>query len=199
MAATQRIASARSPALTIRHAVAGAPHRAEAEAFIAEVFRRSYDAEVTAFAPNLMVIESPIGIASAVGWRGAGDDKLFLETYLDRPIEHEIGVLAGHAVRRELIAEVGNLAADHPGSSVDVIIHLASHLDALGFEWVTFTATRQLIRIFQRLGLPPLALAPADPRRLGDDAARWGRYYESEPIVVAGRIRLALDRMPSHG
>ena len=32
---------------------------------------------------------------------------------------------------------------------------------------------------------------------LGSAAADWGSYYESVPIVVAGRIRLALERFGS--
>ena len=45
----------------------------------------------------------------------------------------------------------------------------------------------------------PLALAPADPDRLGADAADWGSYYDSRPIVVAGRIALALEMVKRHG
>ena len=59
---------------------------------------------------------------------------------------------------------------------------------------MVFTATRELISIFNRLGLPLLALAPADPARLGEAASTWGRYYDTQPVVVAGRIRMALER-----
>jgi hypothetical protein len=74
---------------------------------------------------------------------------------------------------------------------------LAAQLDRLGYEWVVFTATRELISIFNRLGLPLLALAPADPARLGEAAGSWGRYYDTQPVVVAGRIRMALERSRS--
>nr|WP_265944445.1 thermostable hemolysin [Dechloromonas sp. A34] len=57
-----------------------------------------------------------------------------------------------------------------------------------------FTATGELIRIFAKLGLPLLALAPADPARLGSEAGAWGSYYETAPVVVAGRIRWAFER-----
>jgi len=60
---------------------------------------------------------------------------------------------------------------------------------------VTFTATRELIGIFSRIGLPLLALRQADPACLRDQAGQWGDYYDQEPVVVAGRIRLALERM----
>ena len=109
-------------------------------------------------------------------------------------IVDENGLPTGQAVPRNRIVEVGNLAAERPGSSVDLILLLAAHLDLLGFEWVVFTATRELIGIFRKLGLAPLALAPADPERLGARAGAWGRYYDNAPVVVAGRIRLALEK-----
>lgn len=199
MTAIQRVASFRQQQPTVRHTVAGSPRRAEGEAFIADIFRRHYGAEVRSFAPNLMLFERGGDVAAAVGWRGAGDEKLFLESYLDTPIETAVARLAGQPVRREKIVEVGNLAADMPGGSVEVIVELAAHLHRLGYEWVVFTATSKLIGIFQRLGLPPLALAPADPARLGERAREWGSYYASGPVVVAGRIGFALERIHAHG
>lgn len=194
-----RDAQAREAALTARHTVVGAPRRYEGEAFIADIFRRHYGARVASFAPNLMLLERDGEIAAAAGWRSAASEQLFLENYLDQPIEAVVSRLAGHPVERERIVEVGNLAAEIRGGSVDIILHLAAHLSRLGYEWVTFTATSKLIGIFQRLGLPPLALAPADPQRLGAQAADWGTYYASNPVVVAGRIRLALERSGTHG
>ena len=199
MAAIQKIVQTRPRLPTVRHTIAGTPQRGVAETFIAEVVCRHYGAKVKAFAPNLMLLEDHGRIMATAGWRCAGEDRLFLETYLDEPIEAAVARLAGQAVRREAIVEVGNLAADRPGGSVDVILNLARHPDQLGYEWVVFTATRELIGIFRRLGLPPLALALADPARLGPDAADWGSYYDSEPVVVAGRIRLALDMVKRHG
>lgn len=194
MGAIQHVFQARNRGAAIRHTVVGAPRRAEAEAFIAEVFREHYAAELRSFAPNLMLLERGERILAAAGWRGADGERLFLERYLDGPVEEAVERLAGHPVRRARIVEVGNLAVDQRGASVDVILGLASHLDQLGYEWVVFTATSELIRIFRRLGLPPLALASADPGRLGEQADDWGSYYDNGPVVVAGRIRLALER-----
>ncbi|MFU8894862.1 MAG: thermostable hemolysin [Gammaproteobacteria bacterium] len=194
LGAIQRVIRTRHPGLAVTHAAMGSPRRAEGEAFIAGIFRRRYAAELHAFAPNLVLLEAGERICAAAGWRCAGAAPLFLETYLDRPVEAAIGHVAGHPVPRERIVEVGNLASDQPGGSIDVILAMARHLDGLGYEWVVFTATRELIGIFRRLGLPPLALASADPDRLGAGADDWGSYYASEPVVVAGRIRLALER-----
>lgn len=197
--ALQRIQSRPRHQPVVRHAVAGHPRRAAAEDFIRDVFRRRYEAEVPGFAPNLMLLEQAPRIVAAAGWRGAEFEALMLEQYLDEPIEHAISRLAGQPVPRGRIVEVGNLAAERPGGSVAVILALAAHLDQLGFEWVVFTATSELIGIFRRLDLPPLALAPADPQRLGAQAQAWGRYYDTRPVVVAGRLRLALEKGGARG
>lgn len=198
-AALQRRFHRLSHGPSVSHVVAGHPRRHALETFIRNTFRQAYAADVPAFAPNLMLLEEHSRSLAAVGWRSAAEEALFLESYLDAPIEHEIGRLAGQVVPRERIVEVGNLAAARPGSSVDLILLLAAHLDLLGFEWVVFTATSELISIFRRLGLPLLALAQANPERLGDEALAWGRYYDTRPVVVAGRIRMALDKGGERG
>ena len=65
---------------------------------------------------------------------------------------------------------------------------LARHLHRLGYEWVVFTATRELRNTFTRLGLNPLVIAAADPAHLADGGANWGSYYANEPIVMAGKV-----------
>ena len=184
-------------ALAMRHSVVGTPGRAGAERFIAATFRARYGATVCSFAPNLVALEHHGEIYAAAGWRCAADEALFLEAYLDDPVEGLLARMAGHAVARHGIVEVGHLSSVRRGGSVDVIAGLSRHLARLGFEWVVFTATAELISIFSRLSLPLLALAPADPSRLGDAACDWGTYYDSRPVVVAGPIRLALPR--AHG
>lgn len=181
------------------HTVAGTPRHAAAEAFVTKVFRDHYQAAPQNFTPNFVVLERDEQILAAAGWRCAADERLFLESYLDRPVETLVSGLAGHPVSRARIVEVGHLAVTQRGGSVDVILTLAAHLDRLGYEWVVFTATQELIGIFRRLQLPPLALAPADPERLGPQADAWGSYYASHPVVVAGRIRLALDKAHNGG
>lgn len=188
----------RTDAVATTHVGPDSSRRQEAQAFIRDVFARHYGARVSAFAPNLLLLENCERITAAVGWRAAAIEPLFLEHYFDAPIEAAMAQRAAQPVRRSRIVEVCNLAADRPGSSPHVILALASHLDRLGYEWVVFTATQELVRILTRLGLPLLALAPADPSRLGDAAGEWGRYYDTQPVVVAGKIRLGLERAGRH-
>ncbi|WP_246167768.1 thermostable hemolysin [Propionivibrio limicola] len=174
---------------------ANSPRRAEAEGFIREIFRHHHAAHVRSFAPNLMLLEREQHVVAAAGWRAAADEPLFLERYLDEPIEKLMERLTGLPFPRARLVEVGHLASDKPGGSLHVILTLARHLHAAGYEWVVFTATHELVRIFTKLGLPLLALAKADPSRLGEEAQDWGRYYDTRPVVVAGRIRHALEKI----
>ncbi|MBI5328979.1 MAG: thermostable hemolysin [Betaproteobacteria bacterium] len=185
-----RRATAPSPQIC-RAVPADAPLRTECEDFIRNVFARRYDARVTRFAPDLYALEQHGQVCAAAGWRGAHSGPLFLERYLDESAEALISRLAGHAVERRRIAEVGNLAATLPGAGMRLILNLAGELDRQGYEWVIFTATQELIGLFAKLGLPPLALTSADPARLGGEAQEWGRYYDTRPVVVAGRVRKA--------
>jgi hypothetical protein len=195
MAATANLLARRAAATqAMRHTLVGTPGRASAERFIAATFRTRYGATICSFAPNLVALERHGEIYAAAGWRCAGDEPLFLETYLDDPIEALLEHTMGQAVARRGIVEVGHLSSVRRGGTVDVISGLSRHLSRLGFEWVVFTATAELISIFSRLSLPLLALAPADPARLGDACCDWGSYYDTRPVVVAGPIRLALQR-----
>lgn len=186
---------ARASRISATHLEAQSSRRAEAENFIRTVFKNRYAAQIKSFAPSLMMLEQDDRIVAATGWRGADAEPLFLERYLDAPIESVMEKLTGQQLERQRIVEVGNLASEKAGGSLQVILNLSRHLDKSGYEWVVFTATQELIGIFTKLGLPLLALAKADPARLGSEASDWGSYYDTQPIVVTGRIRVALDRM----
>ena len=188
---------ARASFVSATHLDSESPRRPEAEEFIRNVFRQRYAAQISAFAPSLLMLETDGRIVAATGWRGADAEPLFLERYLDAPIEGVMEKLTGQQLERQRIVEVGNLASEKAGGSLQIILNLARYLDKLGYEWVVFTATQELIGIFAKLGLPLLALAKADPARLGNEAGDWGSYYDTQPGVVTGRIRVALERMGS--
>lgn len=198
-AVLQKLSATRPPGLEAIHASSASRDRGRIEAYIRQRFLDVYQARVGRLAPNLLLLQREGQTVAAAGWRGADGEGLFLETYLDQPIEQQVARLTGRPVERRRIVEVGHLVAEKPGGSVHVICTLARHLDRLGYEWVVFTATRELLGIFSRLGLHLLALAAADPVHLGDAAQDWGRYYDTQPVVVAGRIRQALERLDTHG
>lgn len=169
------------------------PSRAQFEEFIAARFGRAYGARVAHFLPHLLGVRDGLGRwQGAAGYGAAEGARLFLEQYLEHPVEQALAEKLGRPLARHGIVEVGNLAAVSAGMARLLIPQLARHLHRLGYRWVVFTATRALRNSFLRLGLRPLPLAPADPARLPDGGASWGAYYEQEPMVMAGKIALGL-------
>ncbi len=173
---------------------AGMGERPEIEAFIRNGFDRAYRARITRFMPRLMALRRDSGLAAACGLRSAAAEPLFLEVYLDRPIEDALAAASGHPLSRNSIIEVGNLVVARAGEARRLIIHLTNHLAAAGADWVVFTAVPALRNSFTRLGIPLLLLAAADSTRL-DAAARadWGDYYADGPMVTAVNVGAAFN------
>jgi hypothetical protein len=163
--------------------------RADLEGFIARRFERAYGATLTHFLPHLLGLHDAQGRwQAAVGYAGAAEAPLFLEQYLDAPVEHVLAHTLERHVAREKVVEVGNLAAVRAGLARVLIPALATRLRQHGFEIAVFTATRELRNAFERIRLGPLVLAPADPARLRGGAAAWGSYYAHAPTVMGGWI-----------
>lgn len=168
----------------------GHTRRAEAEDFIEAAYARTFGGKIREHYPTLIgVIGSDGAIESAVGLRFADDGPLFLEQYLDEPVELALTRAFGVPVTRTAVAEIGNLAADDHRASARLFVQLAAYLLRQGRTLAVATATRQLRRRFHRIGLTTEPLAPARPDRLGSDAQDWGRYYGRDPEVLAGVVR----------
>lgn len=178
------------PPVGLRLAPATSPERRRAlEHFIRERFAVHYGARVRHFMPCLLGLDAADGtLVGAVGLRAAEGQALFLERYLDLPIEQVLAARFGRAIARRQIVEVGNFAAAGAGAARQMIVALTEWLAALGFRWVVFTGTRALVNSFGRLGLPLQALGAAEPQRLGAEARDWGSYYDTRPMVMVGEI-----------
>lgn len=165
------------------------PRRACLQHFIAEVYLRRYGAHIVHFAQELIGFQGESGQwLAAAGYTPAADAPLFVQQYLDVPVADAIAARVGVPVTRVQVAEAGNLAAVSPGAARDMIAHLAAVLHSMQLGWVVLTCTRTLLNSFVRLGLAPIALAHANPRRLPDCGKSWGSYYRTDPIVVAADV-----------
>jgi hypothetical protein len=189
-----------SAPLCLTRALPQDPQRAAFEAFIQQRFRIAHGADIRHFMPQLFGVSQANGELCAVaGVRLASDEPLFLERYLDHPIEPLISAAAAQPVDRRAIAEVGNLAASDTGSARLSIIAITWLLAMAGLEWVAFTGNIGLVNSFHRLGLKPVTLCAADPQRLGDERHHWGSYYESQPWVHVGNIRAGFIHLRNMG
>lgn len=171
--------------------------RAVVERFISGTFAQAYGASVQSFMPRLFRINAKNGeLLAAFGVRSAEKGSLFLEQYLDRPVEQEIRERSGVLPARNRIVEIGNLAAIYPGAVRWMIVAMTVMLYEEGYEWVTFTGTSSLRNGFNRLGLHPVEICPANIERLdASEQGRWGTYYDTQPAVMFGNIRQGFQAM----
>lgn len=167
------------------------PERLAVENFIAQVFEKTYGAQVTHFAQVLLGLRGKDGEwQAAFGYTPATQSRLFVENYGGGSVEQQISNKLDTLVKRDQVVEVGNLASSSVGAARLLIALATQYLYEAGFTWVTFTATRSLLNSFSRLDLRPILLATADPARLPDQGRSWGSYYEKNPQIMAGSILL---------
>lgn len=171
------------------------PERAAVESFIHHVYARRYGAQVRHFAPVLVFLRDATGIIAAAGYREAHESPLFLERYLDAPVETLLAAGSSAPPTRQSIVEVGHLAATRAGEGRRLILMLGVHLARQEFQWVVSTLTHELRLLFLRIGVTPLTLGVAHPAALGDEAVHWGSYYEHSPLVLAGHLPQAMRRL----
>jgi hypothetical protein len=164
--------------------------RGKIESFIRECFAAAHNSQITNFMPRLLSLRSRHGeLIAAFGLRAALEKQLFLETYLDQPIEQVLQARLGIGVRREEVIEVGNLSALYPGVARWLIVVITAMLHDEGYKWVVFTGTSTVRNGFHRLGLRPFELGEATPERLPlHERDNWGSYYKQGPTVMAGDI-----------
>lgn len=170
------------------------PERAQVEASVTEKFQSAWQARVTHFLPRLLSMHCMGSCSAVAGIRPASSGPLFLETYLDQPVEQILAGAAQQTVLRKDVVEIGNLVASQRGASHILFLIMTATLHRAGYKWLVFTATRPLRNNLLKLGFPMLTLASATPERLSEsEREEWGTYYQSEPLVMAGSLDAAMQ------
>nr|WP_298687798.1 thermostable hemolysin [uncultured Dongia sp.] len=166
------------------------PERQATERLIRNRFRKSFGADLHTLMPRLFTMTDNSGeLVCAFGLREAAKEPLYMEQYLDHPVEDVIAKISQRRVARSHVIEVGNLVA-MPGNARSMIVTLTRYLYHADFQWVVFTGVAAVRAAFFRLGLQPVTLAAAVPDRLDPaDLAKWGDYFAAAPQVMAGDIR----------
>jgi hypothetical protein len=167
----------------------GDPARSEIEGFISAVFKRAHGADITHFMPQLVALRDQNGVLmAAFGWKKASDGPLFLEQYLDEPIETLISNILHKNISRSQITKIGNLAVANPRNAGILIAHVIQHSLDMGIEWCVATAHHSLQNGLIKAGRDVYPLFNADKARLSqEEQAKWGTYYKHMPQVVAIR------------
>lgn len=165
----------------------GTKDRAEVERFISDIFHEAYGAKIRRFKPCLMSLRDRDNrLVAACGFRSAALEPLFLETYLDRPIEAVLSESTGLPVRRNDIIEVGNFSVTEPGMARYLIAAIIAQLHATSNQWAVFTAVPMVRNAFIKMDLTPVIIDNPDKSRLSEEEqAEWGSYYEQKPQIMA--------------
>jgi hypothetical protein len=170
--------------------------RKAAEQLIERCYARRYGALITAHYPDLLSVHAADGSAlAAAGYRSAAGEALYLEVYLDRPVEEELAQAFRRPVARSEIVEIGSLASRSRAASIRLFDRLAQRLQSSSFRYAVVTATTGLRQTLDGLGLAVLDLGAAEPLRLPDQGRAWGSYYETCPRIIAGDIRGNAERI----
>ena len=163
--------------------------RPELEAFVRAAFARSHAASIHSFMPSLLGFRDGAGkLRGVLGLRAAASGPLYLEQYLDLPVEAAIAAATGRTLRRADVVEIGNLAAGNCRSAVRMVAQLPAFLLEHDYRWIVFTATRTVRQILLGFGAPLVELARASGERVAGGVDAWGGYYDHDPRVFAGYL-----------
>ena len=184
------------PEISVQLFDAGHSERDSVEGFIRTVFQQTYQAEVNHFLPLLISMQRKGKVEAALGIAAASEHTpLFLECYLDSPIEQMLAEQRQRPISRNKIVEVGNLAAVPPGAARYLFIALTAYLKGAGIDWAVFTAVPRVVNSFAKMDITLQTLAKADIERLPEPRDNWGRYYDNAPQVVVAEVAHSAERI----
>jgi hypothetical protein len=166
----------------------------EVERHVAACYGSTYGARLTHFLPWFLTLEYLGALTGVVGMQVADENALFLERYLECPVELALSERLGQCVARGAVVEIGNLVAAKRGASQLLFLLFTTILHLAGYQWIVFTATRALRNNLEKLGFPLLELQPVEPARLDPALLKqWGSYYHAEPVVMVGSLAAAVE------
>jgi hypothetical protein len=157
--------------------------------FTNKQFERWFSSHLEEFHPFILSFWSNNEIQAVVGFRAAGDGPLFLEQYLDEPVEVVLDT------DRKLMVEIGGFAAVNRAVALPLMRHAADSLQQIGFTTAVCTANRPIRSCLGRLGIEFAEIGVANPELVGESRASWGSYYKSDPKVIAGDIATGVAAM----
>lgn len=176
-------------ALQVRLLAPDDKDRRSAQDLIARRYEEQFGVRIVPDYPQFLTLQNRSGdIQSAVGIRRAADAPLFLEQYLDQPVEEALAVAGLGRHPRSAIVELGSLASLSNRASLYLIAAMAAYMQQKGFAVATVTGTRRLRRIFSLFDLDLSTLAAARAERLTGPARDWGSYYDDDPQVLAAPV-----------
>jgi len=166
----------------------GDPRYAEVCDVTARHYEKRLGTVLTSFFPEILTKIVDGKITAVCGIRSADQAALFLEQYLDSPVEKYL-----KGVHRSKIVELGGFSAENRLEAFLLMRKAAVQLDKMGYRYVVCTANRPIQICLAKLGITSQELIAADSSRLDDPHDDWGDYYETSPMVTAGEIAAGVE------
>ena len=174
----------KAPEYEFRIAESGSPEHARASALVAAQYLKHFGS-TESHAPDSMLCQFLDGaLVGCVGFESAESGSLFVEQYLDQPIDIALFGVPG---RRKEVVEIGAFAVEARDHALLLMMELADVLSARQFTTAVCTVTAPVRRCLRKLGIESNRLGPAVADRV-DNPVGWGTYYELQPEVLAGDI-----------
>ncbi|WP_105170082.1 thermostable hemolysin [Pseudoalteromonas sp. T1lg23B] len=158
-------------------ASAGQTGRSDLEQCVKAGFASAYQANLHDFYPLLSRLTTPHGYC-VLGLRRAENSELFVEQYVQQPIE----AFLPHCQSRDQIAELGNLFSTHRSATLGHFIVVTMALLASEIRFLAFTGTMQVRKLMALCQVPICELSAAQPECVAS-AKDYGSYYEADPKV----------------
>jgi len=174
---------------TVRFSKSDSADRDDIERFIINTLHHTYGADIKRFKPYLMTLRDQDDKLIAVcGLHSAATERLFLESFLEQPIEAVLSKHTGLPVMRGDIVEIDNFSVAELGMSRHLVTAINDQLYFTAKQWAVLTATPALRDVFINLGIYPEILADTNIDLLSsEDRLAWGNYFEQKPQIMAIR------------
>ncbi|GLX77102.1 hypothetical protein tinsulaeT_04420 [Thalassotalea insulae] len=156
--------------------------RQSVEQFILQGYQKAFRACFSEFMPQLITLTKGKHCA-ALGLRNA-QQPLFIEQYLAAPIE-TLTLFSSQQVARSQIVEIGNLYSNAKPLTLPLFLLTAVALFINEQRYMVFAGTEQVLSLIQSTGITPTVICPAKAEYIQNREDNWGRYYETNPNVVA--------------
>ncbi|MFB7248893.1 hypothetical protein CW362_30135 [Streptomyces populi] len=166
------------------------PAWSEASDFARERYSKAFGADVIP-APDyfIVAVDDPASedqaapLLACVGMTFDSERGFFSERYLGgEPVEEAVARVTGTSCSRDSIVEIGSLAGGGNQSGLELIRLTPIVAWCQGLKYILCTATGQLSRTLDRLGIPFKPIASADSGTMEEfERQRWGTYYQQTP------------------
>jgi len=175
--------------------VLGDSVHADAQVLIAAQYKKHFDCDLKHFMSNTFSLYQGDVLKACTGFSAAGHSPLFLEQYLDQPIEAMLSEQFHCPVSRDDIVEIGGFAVDDKQFALPMMVQLAPAFRAAGFQYAVCTVTSVVQRCLDKIGIQSVSLGAADASRVDTTGNAWGKYYALTPVILAGNIQTNLEKI----